>query len=123
METAKILKKICAERDKKGLSLENMADELGITVSGYRKIVVGETKLSVERLIKISEILNVSLLDLLNLDKNVLTQNNNNNESVYQQKIDNFYQTNKEVFEVMLKSKDDQIAVLNNVIEKLTSRS
>jgi hypothetical protein len=67
--------------------------------------------------------LNVSLLDLLNLDKNVLTQNNNNNESVYQQKIDNFYQTNKEVFEVMLKSKDDQIAVLNNVIEKLTSRS
>lgn len=42
-----------------------MADELHITPAGYRKIETGETKLSLERLFKIAEILETPFTDFL----------------------------------------------------------
>ena len=53
----KIIKKIAEIRVKRGYSYENIADELSITPAAYRKIEIGETKLTVERLFQISEIL------------------------------------------------------------------
>ena len=118
MEANKILEKIVSERNKKGFSYENMADELGITVSGYRKIETGDTKLTVERLFKIASILDVSLSELLSLDKDVLHQHNHDNENVYQQKIDNFYQDSKDIYEKLIVSKDEQIDLLKNLLNK-----
>lgn len=90
-----------------------MAHELDITAAAYRKIETGETKLSVERLMKIADILETPFTDFFDVEKNIFNQqNNHDNENVYQQKIDNFYQENKEVYQELLKSKDDQIAML-----------
>lgn len=125
METDKILEKIVIERNKKGFSYENMADELGVTVSGYRKIETGNTKLTVERLFKIASILDIPLTELLNLDKDVLYQHNHDNESVFQQKIEHFYQENKDktekieqLYESLLKEKEKVIIALQKIIEK-----
>jgi len=111
----KLIKKIISVRLKKGFSYENMASQLSITPAAYRKIEIGETKLTVERLFRLSEILEVSVLELLEIDKEVFHQINSESAVGYQQKIENFYQENKEVYEKLLRSKDEQIALLKEL--------
>jgi transcriptional regulator with XRE-family HTH domain len=115
-----VIRKIATVRTKKGYTYENMAHELSITPAAYRKTETGETKLTVERLFRISEILNVPLTDLLEIGNNDIFQQTNNETATgcYQQKIENFFQENKEVYEKLLKSKDEQIALLKNLLEK-----
>ncbi len=112
-----IINKIVSARTKSGYTLENMAHELDITPAAYRKIETMETKLTVERLFCIAEILKTPLSDLLEIG-NVLQQVNNENATGYQQKIENFYQDNKEIYEKLLESKDEQIVLLKNLLEK-----
>lgn len=69
MDIKKILDKIAKRRKKKGYSYENMAEDLGLTSSGYRKIEKGETKLSVERLFQIAAVLDISVNKLLNIEE------------------------------------------------------
>ena len=61
MDIKKILDKIAKRRKKKGYSYENMAEDLALTPSGYRKIETGETKLSVERMLQIATVLDLSV--------------------------------------------------------------
>jgi len=120
MEKSKIenlIKKITSVRLKKGFSYENMSHELSITPAAYRKIETGETKLTVERLFRISEIFETPLSELLEIDPGGFQQINNESATGYQQKIENFYQENKEVYEKLLQSKDEQIALLKKLQE------
>ena len=119
----KILKKISHLRNSKGLTYENMADELKLTTAAYRKIEIGETKLSVERLFNISNILETPINEFLETENISQNQNNYHNENVYQQKIDNFYQENKEITEQLINSKDQLIEILQKEIEYLKSRN
>jgi transcriptional regulator with XRE-family HTH domain len=112
-----VISKIVSVRSKSGYTLENMANELDITPAAYRKIETGETKLTVERLFCIAEILKAPLSDLLEMGNDVFRQTNSETATGYQQKIENFYQENKEVYEKLLKSKDEQIGLLKSVIE------
>ena len=123
METRKekvenVIRKIAVVRISKGFSYKNMAHELLITPAAYRKIETGETKLTVERLFHISGILKTPLLDLLEIGNNVFQQTNNKSATEYQQKIENFYKESKEVYEKLLQSKDEQIALLKDLLEK-----
>jgi len=52
-----ILARLKHARREKGYSQENVANELGISQASYANIESNEAKLSVERLIRISEIL------------------------------------------------------------------
>ena len=63
-----VIKKIALARSKKGFTYDNMADELSITPAAYRKIETGETKLTVERLFRISEILEITIGELLDIE-------------------------------------------------------
>ena len=112
-----LIKKITTVRLKKGFTYENMADELSLTPAAYRKIETGETKLTVERLFKIAEIFEISLLELLEIDKELFHQVNTENSTGYQQKIEHFYQENREVYEKLLQSKDEQIALLKQMLK------
>ena len=118
MKIENLIKKIASVRLKKGFSYENMAAELSITPAAYRKIEIGETKLTVERLFRISEILEIPLPELLELDQDLLQQINGDRATGYQQKTANFYQENKEVYERLLQSKDEQIELLKKLLEK-----
>ena len=122
MEMEKIIEKITQYRNRKGYTYENMTHDLHITPAAYRKIETGETKLTVERLFKIADILESPFTDFLDLEKDILNQHNHDNENVYQQKIDNFYQENKEVYEKLIKAKDEQIQLLMEQINFYKSR-
>ena len=123
METEKIekvIKNIASARTKKGYTYENMAHELSITPAAYRKIETGETKLTIERLFRISEILEAPLPDLLEVG-NLFQQTNHESATGFQkiEKIENFYQENKEIYEKLLQSKEEQIALLKSLLEKV----
>lgn len=118
----KIIEKISQLRNKKGFTYENMADELELTPAAYRKIETGETKLSVERLFRISNILETPVNEILETESISQNQNNYNNENVYQQKIDNFFQENKEITAELIKAKDQLIEVLQKEIEYLKGK-
>ena len=122
MEMEKIIEKIAQYRNKKGYTYENMADELELTPAAYRKIETGETKLTIERLFRISAILETPINEFLEMDKKAFVQNNYSNESVFQQKIENFYQENKEITDQLIKAKDQLIEQLQKEIQTLKTR-
>ena len=119
----KIIEKIAQYRNRKGYTYENMADELELTTAAYRKIETGETKLSVERLFRISNILETPIDELLDLDKNHFIQNNYNSESVISQRIENFYQENREITSELIKAKDQLIMQLQKENEFLKTKN
>ena len=119
MEIAQVIERIVQGRNKKGYTYEIMAVELDLTTAAYRKIETGETKLTLERLFKISDILEVPVGELLAIEKSVNQQVNNGNSNVYNQKIDHFYQENREITEQLIKAKDELIAQLKQENEYL----
>lgn len=119
MEVEHIIEKIVQERNKKGYTYENIAIELDLTTAAYRKIETGETKLTVERLFKISNILGIPIGDFLEIEKNVNQQVNHGNANIYNQNIDHFYQENREITEQLIKAKDEIIRVKEELITQL----
>lgn len=63
--------KIGLMRKMKGWSQEDMAERLGMSVNGYAKIERGETDVQFSRLQEISELMEISLLELLNVNSNI----------------------------------------------------
>lgn len=128
MEMEKIIEKIAQQRSKKGYTFENMAHELDITPAAYRKIETGETKLSVERLMKISEILGEDLSNLLDIkNKNTIhSLSNEGNGNGYVEIINNDYKDIikdiKETYDKLIQSKDDQIVMLKEQISFLKEK-
>jgi len=49
-------------------------------------------------------------------------QNNYHNDTVYQQKIEHFYQENKEITEQLIRAKDELILQLQKEVEFLKSK-
>lgn len=93
-------------RELKNYTQEYMASQLGLTQSGYNKIEKGKTILGHNRLIKIAEILEVCVDDIINFQssisgKIVLEKNADMDEAVrlnkiYQKKIKNLEQALKD---------------------------
>ncbi len=109
------------QREIRGFSQEYMADALNISQASYARLENENTKVTVERLYKIAEILESSIIDFFEVDK-VTIQNQTNNEGAYANGyVQNLHIENKEVYEKLLKSKDEQIRLLNNTIEQLLS--
>ena len=123
MEVEKILEKITQKRSQKGYTYENMADDLGLTPSGYRKIEKGETKLSVEKMFQISTVLDIPINELLDIGENWIQNNSyNKDSSISAQKIEHFYQENKEITEQLIRAKDELILQLQKEVEFLKSK-
>ena len=118
-EIEHVIEKIIQGRNRKRYTYENMAVELDITTAAYRKIETGETKLTLERLFRISNILGIPIGDFLEVERNVNQQVNHGNSNIYNQNIDHFYQENREITEQLIKSKDELIAQLKQENEYL----
>ena len=116
-----VIEKIRSVRKEQGISHEAMAVNLGISQTAYTKMERGETKLTIDRLQKIAEVLDVKLGDLLELEPQSFRQeihNNNSVTAISQQKVENLHQENKEVYEKLIQSKDEQITLLKSMLEK-----
>lgn len=112
-----ILEKIREIRNKKGFSYENMAHDLNISTGAYRKIEMNQTKLTVERLYQIAEILDVRMEELLDIPtskifKQEVTENGNGYQG-----IENLYVENKETINKLLRQYEERIEELKEQVE------
>ena len=103
--------RISSLRKQLGYSYENMAQELKITPSAYRKIELGITKLTLERLYEIASVLKSDISCIL-IDSENLTQSEES--STIQINIDKVIS----LYEQRLADKDDQIQLLRKIIDK-----
>ena len=114
----KIINKIREIRKDRGYSHEYMAHLLDISQVAYSKIEKNETKLTVERLFKIAEILEAKIEDILDIKADKVYKQDLKDNSIGHQEIQNTYQDNKEVYEKLIASKDEQIALLKSLLDK-----
>ena len=84
----KINEKIRQLREQLQLSQENMADKLGMSVTGYAKIERGEVRSNLPRLEQISEVFDMDICELLSYGEtekvyfnNSVTESTNSNNS------------------------------------------
>lgn len=120
----KIIKKIAEIRSKKGFSYENMAHDLDLSTSAYRKIETGETKLTVERLVDISKILETPLDEFLeiNSQKNFNQEIRENGTGYQAIDNDNIYYEYSEISKKLIDVYEQQIKELKEEVEYLKSK-
>lgn len=111
-----ILKKIREVRKNSGLSHESMAIELDMSPSAYNKLEQNVTNLSLERFLKIIEILNMPITDAFDIKTGDVLNQNLKDHAIG--KVETLYQENKEVYEKLIQSKNEQIELLNSLLYK-----
>lgn len=114
-DISKVLEKLKEARKEKGFSHENMAAELGISQAAYTNLERNEAKLSVERLLKISEILEKPVYYFFEANPNNI-YNQTFSENAYGGHIENLYQENKEANSRLASSYENGIANLKEEI-------
>ena len=117
-----VINRIKKIRKEKGISHEAMAFDLGISQVAYSKIEKNETKLTLERLYKIADILESKISDILGFETQKIYQHEFKDNSQNYQEIQNLHIENKEVYEKLIHSKDEQIKLLKEQITFYKSR-
>ena len=56
-------------RNERGLSQTNVAEDLGLSLTGYAKIERGETELTVARLYQIADYYKISIMQILEINE------------------------------------------------------
>jgi len=105
-------------RELKGYSQEYMANEMELTQASYAKLESNSTKISVERLFTIAKLLETDVADILELNKQTIYHQDIKEHSIGHQEVQNLHQDNKEVYEKLLQSKDEQIALLKSLLSQ-----
>lgn len=111
-----VISKIIEIRKNKGISHEAMALNLDISQVAYSKIEKGETKLTVDRLYKIAEILDTDVTDFFNESKLNIQNQTNNDGAFGNGYVKNLNIESKELYEKIITFKDEQIESLKQEI-------
>lgn len=109
--------KIKAFRIMRGFSQEDMATRLDIAQATYSKIEGNKQKATQDQLDKIARELGVTIADITS-NEPIVIMNNASNQGA-QGHIENFYADQKDLYQKMLSSKDDEISNLRDVIQSL----
>ncbi len=99
-------------RELKNITREHIADSLEMSLSGYSKLERGEVELTVSKLYKISEILEVDISQILNFDASQIF-NVTNNQIVNGVKVNEQINNYNDIY------KDKYIRKLEEEIERL----
>ncbi|MDR1682050.1 MAG: helix-turn-helix transcriptional regulator [Candidatus Symbiothrix sp.] len=109
-------------REKRGFSQEYVANQLGINQSTYGKIERDASNISVDRLYKIAEVLESDVVNLLDIGKKNIFNNQANQGNGYVETINNDFKAMigeiREIYDKLIASKDEQITLLKNLFEK-----
>lgn len=102
-------------RKKTGLTQEQMAEQMDLSVTSYAKLERGETKMSLEKLQHISTILNVDLIELIHngLDKGVILFGANDGNHI------NYANADVQQLQEIISLKDEIIARQQHEIDLL----
>ena len=120
---SKIVNKIRDIRKQKGYSNEVMAMDLGMSTSAYNKMERMESTISLERFIKITEILNVPYSEFFELTVKNVYQQDLKDHSIGHYEVQSLYQENREVYEKLIASKDEQIALLKSLLDNINPQT
>ena len=111
-----ITEKLKKMRVARGINQTEMAEKLNITRSAYQKIETSESYVWAKYLNELMDILETTPKDFFNDIGGKIFNQNNYNESIGY--VEHLHQENKEVYEKLIVSKDEQIAFLKNLLEK-----
>ncbi len=119
MDTARL--NIKRRREIKGLRQQDMADKLSMSLRSYQSLESGETKLDIERLERIAEVLETNMEDLLRSEGYYIHQEvkeggngpgvNFGNDNTYHYGID------KDIIDRLLSAKDEEIHFLREELK------
>lgn len=112
--------KIKSRREQLNFSQEYIAEHLGISQPAYVKIEKGVTKLDFERLIKISEILEIDVNELLE-KKYIVNNFKNTDSSTAIGMVENLHQENQKTNELLIQTLFSQISNLKEENKRLIS--
>jgi transcriptional regulator with XRE-family HTH domain len=125
----KLGNKIRVFRQIKGYSQEVMAENLGISNTGYAKMERGESKITEERLQKIANILGITTEDLQNFDEKMIFKDCNNSKFTqfgynYQQHTDFEHerQAYQQTIEILKAQNMQQQEIINQLLIKLSEK-
>ena len=107
-------------REEKNYSQTYLAQKLGITQKAYSNIENNQTRLTVDNLLRITQILEISINKILGYDENPVYNNFNthNGEGIVINKLTSDKLI--ELYEKLLKSKDEEILYLKEKIGSLS---
>lgn len=119
-----ILKRVISLRKNRGISHEAMATNLDLSQAAYSKIEKGETKLSIERLYKIAEILDSSVEELMGFQSKYSQEIKDNEHFtvIAHQEVENLFQENKEISDKLIKHLEDLVQTKDQLIKELESK-
>lgn len=118
----KINEKIRQLREQHQLSQENMADKLGMSVTGYAKIERGEVRSNLPRLEQISEVFDMDICELLSYGEtekvyfnNSVTESTNSNNFLFAVGNDNLEKAIQQL-QLIISHKDELLAQKDKII-------
>ena len=118
----KINEKIRQLREQHQLSQENMADKLGMSVTGYAKIERGEVRSNLPRLEQISEVFDMDICELLSYGEsekvyfnNSVTESTNSNNFLFAVGNDNLEKAIQQL-QLSISHKDELLAQKDKII-------
>lgn len=117
MKTQKIRKL----RDSLGYSQEFVAAKMGIAQNTYSKIESGQSPLTIERAKKLGEIFDVEP-DFFFSDDSGIVNHNHGNDYKFIINPETYIENQKELFEMLIKEKDEQILYLKTELERVKSQ-
>lgn len=113
--------KIKKYREQRNYTQQYMSDRLNISQNTYSKIETGGIKLTVDRLNKIAEVLEVPVEQILSSDNQVFNFNNSNIEKFYGY-IETLQEDNKELTQKTIDILNSQLEYLKSENEKLIAK-
>lgn len=117
--------KIKKVRELKNFTQEYVAEQLGMSQSGYSKLEAGETDVSFSRIEQVATVLGLTINDLLNFDEKVVFNISNNNTErgangiVYNQGLS---EVEKKLYDEKIEQLEKEVAYLKSVIDKLLAK-
>ena len=116
-----IVGKINRLRTTKGLSQTCMADKLNITRSAYQKLESGKSYAWAKYLDKLMDVLEISLQELFSdIGHKVINQNHYREDIIGYLELLN--RENREIYEKLIASKEEQIAFLKCTLQNLLEK-
>lgn len=110
----KLGERIRKARTIRGLSQQNMADDLDLSVASYSNIERGITDINISRLIEISLILKVDASELLKVDEDFKNLHDNGH-SYLSPEISTIY--------LMLEKQQSEIESLKHIVQELIAKN
>lgn len=120
-QVKKAVERIIEFRKEKGISLEAMAENMGISTAAYHKIERQETKFTLDRLYEISKIIDVSVAEILGIkvEKYVVQEVGEHGVGhQYNGDIKALYNENSELSKSYIHSLLEEIEFLKGLLEK-----